>query len=137
MPFQKFAGVEVTDLADGRAVAALPEGGDTLNHVGTQHAAALFLVAEAAAGSALAGALRERITGISFVLRQSAISYDKKAGGTIRSVATVVDAHLPARVAGLAAGERFEAVARSLLHNAQGETVAEAVFTYHCRVLAA
>ncbi|WP_307811652.1 DUF4442 domain-containing protein [Streptomyces sp. AV19] len=136
VPFQKFAGVEVTDIAAGRAVATLPDSGDTLNHVGTRHAAALFLVAEAASGAALAGALRERIAEISFVLRESAISYRRKARGEIRAVAAVPDTDLPARVAQLPPGERFEATTTSLLHDTGGEPVAEASFTYHCRLLA-
>ncbi|KNB53275.1 hypothetical protein AC230_06950 [Streptomyces caatingaensis] len=134
VPFQKFAGVEVTEIAAGRAVAALPDCADTLNHVGTRHAAALFLVAEAASGAALAGALRERIADISFVLRESRISYRRKARGEIRAVAAVPDADLPARVAQLPPGARFEAATTSLLHDAGGEAVAEAAFTYHCRL---
>ncbi|MFI9203137.1 DUF4442 domain-containing protein [Streptomyces sp. NPDC053048] len=135
VPFQKLVGAEVVELGADRAVAVLPESGDTLNHVGTGHAGALFLLAEAAAGAALAGMLRERILATVFILRESRIAYRRKARGEIRAVADVPEGALPAAYPDLAAGDRFETVVTSRLQDREGECVAEAVFTYHCRIL--
>ncbi|MEU7136581.1 YiiD C-terminal domain-containing protein [Streptomyces sp. NPDC046261] len=135
VPFQKSVGVEVVELGADRAVAVLPECGDTRNHVGTAHAGALFLLAEAAAGAALAGMLRETITTSVFVLRQSRIDYRKKARGDIRAMADVPAGALPEGYPDLADGQRFEVVVVSRLHDADDAFVAEAEFTYHCRAL--
>jgi acyl-coenzyme A thioesterase PaaI-like protein len=135
VPFQKFVGAEIVELGTECAVAVLPDSDDTLNHVGTRHAAAIFLVAEAAAGAMLASVVREKILTTVFVLRESRIAYRKKVLGEIRAVATVPEESLRAKIMERAAGERFEAVTESLLYDAAGELVAEAAFTYHCRIL--
>ncbi|MFE0047989.1 DUF4442 domain-containing protein [Streptomyces albireticuli] len=135
VPFQKFVGAEVRELGPGRAVAALPDSHDMRNHVGTTHAAALFLLAEAAAGAALAGALRERVTATVFILRESRIEYRRKALGEIRAVADTPVDGIPEGYPYLPAGERFDVVVRAHLQNAEGEFLADAAFTYHCKIL--
>ncbi|KUM95630.1 hypothetical protein AQI88_16310 [Streptomyces cellostaticus] len=134
MPFQSFVGTELMELTAERAVARLRETSQTLNHVGTQHAAALFLVAESAAGAALAAALRERVLETVFVLRDSRIDYHRKARGEIRAVATVPDGKVTAGFTEFADGERFEAVVTSTLYDVEEQQVAEATFSYHCRI---
>ncbi|MBZ6476184.1 DUF4442 domain-containing protein [Streptomyces griseocarneus] len=134
VPFQKHVGADVIAIGDDCATAVLPDSADTLNHVGTRHAGALFLVAEAAAGAALAGALAEWITATVFVLRESRMTYRRKARGEIRAVAEFPGRELRSTVRSLAAGERFEATVTSSLQDGEGECVAEAEFTYHCRV---
>jgi acyl-coenzyme A thioesterase PaaI-like protein len=135
VPFQKFVGAHLAQLDAHGAVATLPDAAHLLNHVGTGHAAALYLVAEAAAGAALAGALRERVTTTRFVLRESEICYHRKARGEIRAVAGVPGEKLRARCSQLAVGERFEEAVESLLYDPAGDHVATARFTYHCRIL--
>lgn len=125
----------MVELGADRAVALLPDSCDTGNHVGTRHAGALFLLAEAAAGAALAGTLRERITTSVFILRESRIDYRKKARGDIRAVANVPAGALPEGYPDLADGERFEVVVVSRLHDTDDAFVAEAEFTYHCKAL--
>ncbi len=135
VPFQKFVGARLAELGADGAVATLPDAPHLLNHVGTGHAAALFLVAEAAAGGALAGALRERVTTVRFVLRASEIRYHRAARGQLRAVADVSAEDVRAKCSRLAAGERFEEVVSSLLYDPAGDHVASAQFTYHCRIL--
>lgn len=135
MPFQKYVGVHLVELGADRAVATLPDAAHLLNHVGTGHAAALYLVAEAAAGAALAGALRERVTTTRFVLRASEMRYHHKAREEIRAVADVPGEKLRAKCSEMIAGERFEEVVDALLYDPAGNHVATARFTYHCRVL--
>ena len=45
VPFAGHLGVRVTSMAEGEAVALLPERDELKNHVGSQHAGALFSVA--------------------------------------------------------------------------------------------
>jgi uncharacterized protein (TIGR00369 family) len=87
VPFNRHLGIEITELEAGRAVATLPEAPHLLNHVGTQHAAALFAVAEAASGAAVAGALADVITTVTPLARSAQITYLKPARGPITATA--------------------------------------------------
>lgn len=58
VPFARHAGVEIEKIESGRATARLPFRAEGLNHLGTQHAAALFALGEAASGAAMAGYVR-------------------------------------------------------------------------------
>ncbi len=58
VPFNRHLGVRVAELTSERAVAVLPAAEEVGNHVGTVHAAAIFLVAEAAAGAAFVALCR-------------------------------------------------------------------------------
>ena len=42
IPFNKYLELEVAEVAPGRGVVRLPERPELLNHVGSQHAGALF-----------------------------------------------------------------------------------------------
>jgi uncharacterized protein (TIGR00369 family) len=46
VPFAAFLGLEITEVSAGEAVVRLPERAELTNHVGSQHAGALFTVAE-------------------------------------------------------------------------------------------
>ena len=47
IPFNGHLGIEITEVSDGTSVVRLPEAPYLHNHVATQHAGALFTVAEA------------------------------------------------------------------------------------------
>ena len=55
VPFANHVGIELETIEKGRAVARLPFRPEGLNHIGTQHAGALFALGEAASGAAMAG----------------------------------------------------------------------------------
>jgi acyl-coenzyme A thioesterase PaaI-like protein len=55
VPFAEHCGVSLDKLDRGSATATLPFRQAGLNHIGTQHAGALFAVGEAASGAAMAG----------------------------------------------------------------------------------
>ena len=57
VPFVGHLGIEVTEMAEGEATVVLPERAELDNHVGSQHAGALFSVAETASR----GGLRRRL----------------------------------------------------------------------------
>ena len=55
VPFADHVGIELDTIDPGRAIARLPERLDSTNHIGSVHAGALFTLAEAASGAAMAG----------------------------------------------------------------------------------
>jgi uncharacterized protein (TIGR00369 family) len=89
IPFAGHLGVTVISMAEGEAVALLPEREELKNHVGSQHAGALFTVAETASGAAFVGAFAERIGEITPLARSAEIAYEKIAKGPIEAAATL------------------------------------------------
>jgi acyl-coenzyme A thioesterase PaaI-like protein len=89
VPFAGFLGVQVTHVAEGESTVVLPERPELTNHVGSQHAGALFTAAEAASGAAFVGAFVERLGEITPLARSAEISYEKIAKGPIEAKATL------------------------------------------------
>ena len=89
VPFARHAGVEIDSVGKGRASAHLPFRPEGLNHIGTQHAAALFALAEAASGAAMAGAFAPMLLEIRPVAAQASIRYFTLAKGRVTAQATV------------------------------------------------
>jgi acyl-coenzyme A thioesterase PaaI-like protein len=85
VPFAGHLGLEITSVAVGEATVRLPERADLTNHVGSQHAGALFTVAETASGAAFVGAFAERMGEVTPLARSAEISYEKIAKGLIEA----------------------------------------------------
>ncbi len=83
IPFNNHLGLEVAEIADGSSAVVLPEGEHLVNHVGSQHAGALFSAGEAASGAAFVGAFAERLGEITPLARSAGIDYTKLAKGPI------------------------------------------------------
>jgi acyl-coenzyme A thioesterase PaaI-like protein len=83
VPFNALLGIEVLEVKPGRGVVRLPDAESLRNHVGTQHAGALFLAGEAAGGAAFVGAFAAEMEHITFLLRAAHISYESLARGEI------------------------------------------------------
>ena len=83
IPYNRHLGLEVADVADGRGVVRLPDDERLHNHVGSQHAGALFSAGEAASGAAFVGAFAERMGEITPLARTAEVSYLKLARGPI------------------------------------------------------
>lgn len=83
VPFAIHAGVEITDVADGHGTALMPQTDTSINHIGSQHAGALFTLGEAASGAAMAGAFAPVILEIRPIAGKADITYTKVAKGTI------------------------------------------------------
>ncbi len=88
VPFARHTGVRLVRVGDGEAVAVLPDEPFTKNHVGSQHAGALFTLAEAASGAAMAGALAPMILEVRPLVRTARATYRKLAKGEITATAT-------------------------------------------------
>lgn len=83
VPFAKHAGVEIAELADGTATARLAQTDVTINHIGSQHAGALFTLGEAASGAAMAGAFAKVLLSVRPLAGAASINYKKVAKGTV------------------------------------------------------
>jgi acyl-coenzyme A thioesterase PaaI-like protein len=71
-----------------RGCRSAPRG---LNHIGTQHAGALFTLGEAASGAAMAGVFAALLLEIRPVAADAAIRYLAVAKGPVRAEASVSD----------------------------------------------
>jgi uncharacterized protein (TIGR00369 family) len=89
VPYIGHMGIEVTAMSEGEATARLPDRPDLHNHVGSQHAGALFGVAETASGAAFVGGFAARMGEVTPLARSAQISYLKVARGQIDARATL------------------------------------------------
>jgi uncharacterized protein (TIGR00369 family) len=133
VPFAGFLGVEVTNVTAGEATAVLPERAELTNHVGSQHAGALFTAAETASGAAFVGAFAERMGDVTPLARSAEISYEKVANGPIEARATL---GVPAdeALATLDTDGKVVFPCQIELIDAQGQRVATATVQWHVRL---
>ena len=132
IPFNVHIGLEVVEVAPGRGVVRLPDRPDIRNHVGSQHAGALFSAGEAASGAAFVGAFAERLGDITPLAESGEIAYRKLAQGVITATG-----RLDTPAAELLSALDDEGVARFAigveLTNATGDVVAEMTVRWHVR----
>jgi acyl-coenzyme A thioesterase PaaI-like protein len=88
IPFAKFIGLQVKEIGPGTATVVLPQTPDTINHVQSQHAGALFTAGESASGGAFIGTFAERMAEITPLAQSAEIRYTKIARGDITATAT-------------------------------------------------
>jgi acyl-coenzyme A thioesterase PaaI-like protein len=89
IPFNRHVGLEVVEIAPGRGVVTLPDSADLHNHVGSQHAGALFAAGEAASGGAFLGAFAEQLGSVTPLARSAEIDYKRIARGVITATGTL------------------------------------------------
>ncbi|WP_421998305.1 DUF4442 domain-containing protein [Reyranella sp.] len=89
VPFARHAGVEIDRIDKGRASARLPFRPEGLNHVGSQHAAALFALGETASGAAMAGTFAPVLLDVRPVAAEASIRYFRLAKGEVTADARV------------------------------------------------
>jgi uncharacterized protein (TIGR00369 family) len=133
VPFAGFLGLEIASVAEGKAVVVLPERPELTNHVGSQHAGALFTVAETASGAAFVGAFAERLGEVTPLARRAEISYEKIAKGPIEATAKL---GVPAdeALATLAADGKVVFPCGIELVDGAGTRVATATVHWHVRL---
>jgi acyl-coenzyme A thioesterase PaaI-like protein len=88
IPFNGHLGLEVVAVSEGSGSVRLPDDPNLLNHVGSQHAGALFTAGEAASGAAFVGAFLERMGEITPLAKSASIDYRKVAKGSSVSTPT-------------------------------------------------
>lgn len=85
LPFVRLLGISIDEIGAGTSKVSLPDDPKLHNHLGTQHAGALFTLAETASGAAMAGGFAELILGLRPVAKESRIQYQKLARGATRA----------------------------------------------------
>ncbi len=133
VPFAGHLGVTVTSMAEGEATALLPEREELKNHVGSQHAGALFTVAETASGAAFVGAFAERMGDVTPLARSAEIAYEKSARGPSEAKATLGMPKDEA-LATLDRAGKVEFPCEVVLTDAEGTQVAGATVRWHVRL---
>jgi len=133
VPFAGHLGLEITSVTEGEAVVRLPERPELTNHVGSQHAGALFTVAETASGAAFVGAFADRLGEVTPLARSAEISYEKIAKGPIEASAKL---GVPAAdaLATLDVDGKVEFPCEIELADSSGTRVATATVNWHVRL---
>lgn len=132
VPFNGYLGLEVAEVGDGTAVVRLPDSDGLKNHVGSQHAGALFSAGEAASGGAFLGAFAEHMAGLTPLARRASIEYTKIANGPIEARARL-DADKAALLERLDDDGRVEFQVRVDLSDGDGHAVAAMTVDWHVR----
>jgi len=133
VPFAGHLNVEITEISGGEATVLLPDLPELKNHVGSQHAGALFTAAETASGAAFVGAFAERMGDVTPLARSAEIAYEKIANGEITAKATLgVDA--TEALANLDAEGKVEFPCEVEMTDGDGQRVATATVHWHVRL---
>jgi uncharacterized protein (TIGR00369 family) len=133
VPFAAYLGLEITEVSAGEATVVLPRKAEHNNHVGSQHAGALFTVAETASGAAFVGAFAVRMGDVVPLAKSAEIAYEKIAHGPITAKATLgMDA--AAALATLDAEGKVEFPCEVELTDKDGQRVATATVHWHVRL---
>jgi uncharacterized protein (TIGR00369 family) len=133
VPFAGHLNLEITSVAEGEATVVLPERPELVNHVGSQHAGALFTVAETASGAAFVGAFAERMGEVTPLARSAEISYEKIASGPITARARLAVSAAEA-LATLDSAGKVEFPCEIELTDGGGTRVATATVRWHVRL---
>jgi uncharacterized protein (TIGR00369 family) len=135
VPFVAHLGIEVTEMSEGEATAVLPDRPELKNHVGSQHAGALFGVAETASGAAFVGAFALRMGDVTPLARSAEIAYVKVARGPIEAKAKL---GMPAdeALAKLDADGRIDFSVEVEMTDGEGDTVATATVDWNVKLKA-
>jgi uncharacterized protein (TIGR00369 family) len=133
VPFVNHLDLEITSIAEGEATVELPDRPELLNHVGSQHAGALFTAAETASGAAFVGAFAERMADVTPLARSAEIAYEKIANGTITASARLGVTAAEA-LATLDSDGKVEFPCEVELTDANGTRVATATIRWHVRL---
>lgn len=133
VPLARHLGLEITHVGMGEGTVRLPERTELTNHVGSQHAGALFGAAENASGAAFVGAFAERLGEVTPLARSAKISYEKIARGPIEARATLGVAAEQA-LATLDAEGKVEFPCEVELFDGEGQRVARATVHWHVRL---
>jgi len=133
VPFVGHLGLEVRSVSEEEAVVVLPERRELTNHVGSQHAGALFTAAETASGAAFVAAFAERMGDVTPLAKSAAIDYEKVANGPIVATARL---GIPAATAleTLDSEGKVEFPCDVELNDADGDRVATATVRWHVRL---
>jgi acyl-coenzyme A thioesterase PaaI-like protein len=132
IPFNVHLGLQTVTVADDHGVVRLPDDERLRNHVGSQHAGALFAAGEAASGAAFVGAFLDIMGEITPLAESAEIAYRKLAKGEIAATARFTEDRQALRAA-LQAEGRVRFPIEVQMTDAQGTLVAEMTVRWYVR----
>jgi len=135
VPFTAHVGVALETITAGEATATLGQTRETSNHIATMHAGALFTLAEAASGAAMAGLFLERLAGVRPVAASATIDFVRPAKGAVTAHAAV-DAEREGLLAALDGEGKVRFPVKVAMTDAEGREVARMRVDWHVSVLA-
>lgn len=132
IPFNVHLRLQTTEVSVGRGVAVLPDAGHLHNHIGSQHAGALFAVGEAASGAAFVGTFLEKMSEVTPLAESAQISYRAIATGQITATARLAEDR-DALLSKLEQEGRVRFPVQVQMTNADGDLVAEMTVNWYMR----
>ena len=132
IPFNVHLGLRTTEVGADSGVVQIPDDGRLHNHVGTQHAGALFAAGEAASGAAFVGAFMAIMGEITPLAESAEISYRALAKGEITATASFGEDR-DALLAQLDADGRVRFPVSVEMTDADGKLVAEMTVNWYVR----
>ncbi|HEX3692678.1 MAG TPA: DUF4442 domain-containing protein [Solirubrobacteraceae bacterium] len=136
IPFNVHLGLQTTAVSPDSGSVRLPDDDKLQNHVGSQHAGALFAAGEAASGAAFVGAFMDVMGEITPLAEAASISYKKLAKGEIKASASF-DEDAEALKAKLREEGRIRFPVQVQMTDAEGTLVAEMTVEWYVRLNAA
>ena len=133
VPFAGHLDLEISEVGEGEAIVVLPDRPELKNHVGSQHAGALFTAAETASGAAFVGAFVERMADVTPLAKSAEVAYEKIANGEITARAKL-GADPAEALATLDAEGKVEFPCEVELTDKDGQRVATATVHWHVRL---
>lgn len=135
VPFAAFLDLEIVEVGAGEATVVLPRREELKNHVGSQHAGALFTAAETASGAAFVGAFAVRMGDVTPLAKSAQIDFLKVAYGAITAKGTL-GIEAAAAIAALDEEGKVEFPCHVELTDKDGQLVATASVEWHVRLKA-
>jgi acyl-coenzyme A thioesterase PaaI-like protein len=132
IPFNVHLGLRTVTVAPDHGVVTLPDVETGRNHVGSQHAGALFSAGEAASGAAFVGSFFELMGEITPLAESAEIAYRKIAKGEITATGRFAEDR-DALIARLNEEGRVRFPIAVELTDAEGVVVAEMTVNWYVR----
>jgi acyl-coenzyme A thioesterase PaaI-like protein len=133
IPFNVHLGIETTTVAEDHGAVRLPDDERLRNHVGSQHAGALFAAGEAASGAAFVGAFLDIMGNITPLAESAEIAYKKLAKGEITARGRFTE-NAAALKAKLTEEGRIRFPVKVEMTSADGTVVAEMTVNWYVRL---
>ncbi|MFC4637403.1 DUF4442 domain-containing protein [Deinococcus hohokamensis] len=133
IPMNATVGVQITDVGVGWATGECPDTPPFRNHLGTIHAGAQFLLAEAVSGAAFAGAFAAHLQQAVPLIEKLETHYVGRAVGDLQARAEADMADLPAAAAQFQAEGRARLVVHVSVTDGEAKEVMRAVAHWYLR----
>lgn len=133
IPMNATVGVKITDVGVGWATAECADSAPFRNHLGTIHAGAQFLLAEAVSGAAFAGAMAQYMAEAVPLIEKMEVHYVGRAVGDLTARAEANPADLPAALAAYQAEGKTRLVLNVTVKDGEGKDVMQAVAHWYTR----